>query len=186
MKSSNKRILFASFILVIVALACGSSTPSQTVISTPTTAANVIVEQPTVEQPTAVPANPLGKVGETVTQGAYSITLANVETATSYGEFMTATSGNKYISVELVIQSSAATGVNVNPFYVTLKDSSGYEYTTALLGKEPTLKSQNDLPAGELVRGWITFEVPEASSGFTLTYDPLSFDGIKIRFDLGQ
>lgn len=185
-------ILIAFSVLLIVACVCSSSGTSPTVISTPTESNNTVVEQPTVEevpteQPTAVSENPIGKVGETVTQGGYSITLANVETATQYGDFMTAGTGNKFLAVEIVIRSGADSGVNVNPFYAKVKDSSGYEYTTNLLGKEPALQSQNDLPNGELVRGWITFEVPENASGFIFTYEPLSFTTtVRIRFDLGQ
>jgi len=184
-------MIIASSVLLIVACVCSSSGSTPTVISTPTILENNAVEQPTMEQataeqPTPVPETAIGKVGETVTQGAYSITVANVETATTYGEFNSAEAGNKFVAVELVIQSGAATGVSVNPFYVSLKDSNGYEYTVSIFGKEPSLKSQNDLPSGEFVRGWVTFEVPDGASGFILTYDPLSFDNIKIRFDLGQ
>lgn len=185
--ATRPQILIACSVLLIVACVCSSSGSTPTIISTPTESDNPIVEQPTVEQPTAVPENPIGKVGETVTQGGYSITLANVETATQYSDFITAAAGNKFLSVEIVVQSGAASDVSVNPLYAKIKDSSGYEYTTSLLGKEPALKSQNDLPNGELVRGWITFEVPENASGFIFTYEPLSFTTtVRIRFDLGQ
>ena len=191
MKSSiatRPEILIAGLVLLVVACVCSSSGSTPTIISTPTTSS---VEQPNVEQPTTVPTtppeSPIGKVGETVTQGGYSITLANVETATQYGDFMTAATSNKFLAVEIAIQSGADSGVNVNPLYAKVKDSSGFEYTTSLLGKEPSLKSQNDLPNGELVRGWITFEVPESSNGFIFTYEPLSFTStVRIRFDLGQ
>lgn len=183
--SKSLRIFMASLSVLVVALACGSTAPTTT-ISTPTV--SVVVEQQPIEQlPTPTPASTIGKVGETVTQGAYSITLVGVEKATQYSEFFAPSAGNIFLSVEVIIQSSADTGVSVNPLYTSVRDSNGYEYTTSLLGKEPALQSQNDLPNGEFVRGWITFEVPESASGFIFTYEPLSFtDNIRIRFELGQ
>jgi len=180
MKVKIVMVIFPS-ILILASLACGSSTPLQTVITTATPGEALAV--PTIALPALVP---MGRVGETITQGAYTLSLANVETAYSYGDFRSAKAGNKFIAVELVFQSSTSTGVNVNPFFATIKEPAGYEYSPVLFGKDPSLKSQNNLPSGELVRGWVTFEVPEASSGFILTYSPFSFEGIKIRFDLGQ
>lgn len=137
--------------------------------------------------PTAAPQNVLAKVGETVKEGGYIITLANVETAKQFGEFFQAAAGNKLIAVELLIESAASSGVNANPFYVTIKDASGYVYSSSGFGKEPALQSQNDMPIGEKIRGWVTFEIPETATNLVLIYEPLSFtDTIRIRFDLGQ
>jgi hypothetical protein len=173
-------VIFMPALLILSSIACGSSAAPQTVITSAT------VGQPAPGPTPVLPATvPMGEVGETVTQGAYTLTLANVETAYTYGDFRSAKAGNKFVAVELVFQSSTSTGVNVNPFFTTIKEPSGYEYSPTLFGKDPSLKSQNNLPAGELVRGWMTFEVPESSNGFVLTYAPFSFEGIKIRFDLG-
>ncbi len=129
----------------------------------------------------------VGKVGETIIQGGYIVTLANVETAQQYGDFSQAQPGNKFISAELLIESAAATGVNVNPFYVSIKDANGYVYSMTVFGKDPALQSQNDMPIGEKNRGWVTFEVPESATGLTLIYEPISFtDTVRIRFDIGQ
>jgi hypothetical protein len=173
-------MVFLPSILILVSVACGSSAPPQTVITTATP--GDVPAVPTLVVPVSAP---MGSVGETIIQGGYTLTLANVETAYTYGDFRSARAGSKFIAVELVFQSSTSTGVNVNPFFATIKEPAGYEYSPVLFGKDPSLKSQNNLPTGELVRGWVTFEVPESSSGFILTYSPFSFEGIKIRFDLG-
>jgi hypothetical protein len=136
---------------------------------------------------TPTPTNNVGRVGDTMTQEGYIITLTNIETATAFGDFSTAAEGNQFVAVELLIESAADSGVHVNPFYVTVKDSEGYEYNGSVFGQEPTLNSQNDLPRGEIMRGWVTFEIPLTATGLILTYEPLTVGGdVRIRFDLGM
>jgi hypothetical protein len=128
----------------------------------------------------------IGKVGDTITQGDYIITLVKTETATSYGDFSKADAGNKFVSVEIIIESGAESGVSVNPLYCKLADGDAYSYTISFFGKDPSLGSQNDLPKGEKMRGWVTFEVPETAKDFIFSYEPLSFtEKIRIRFNLG-
>ena len=154
--------------------------------STPEPIAMPLPVTDTPVPPTAQPQATLGKVGDTVTQGGYSITLANVETATQYG-YAQANAGNKFVAIEIVIVSGAASGVSANPLYASLKDSQGYAYNTTLMGKDPMLQSQNDMPIGEIMRGWITFEVPQTATGLVFSYEPLSFTGtVRIRFSIEQ
>ncbi len=128
----------------------------------------------------------LAQIGQPVTQDGYRLTVTNIETATSYGYF-SADPGKQFLSVELLIESGAPSGVNVNPFYVSIKDLNGYTYNTSVFGKDPSLASQNDLPQGEIARGWITFEVPTDAHGFVLTYEPIAFGNtVRIRVDLGR
>lgn len=179
-----KRIqIFSLILLPILALACGSASTPQ-VIST----AVQNNEQPAQPVDTPIPPqNTIGKLGDTISQDGYIITLANIETATQYGDFIKAESGKKFIAVELIIESGANTGVSANLFYVSIKDASGYKYDAAMMGKEPLLSSQNDIPLGEKIRGWVTFEIPETATGLVLAYEPLSFGtNTRIRFDLGQ
>ena len=197
------------FVLIITALACASmSTPISPSIPlddmVQTAAADIAVKtaQAAALQASPIPAavdtpiptpftaqleDILGKVGETITQNGYIITLFNVETATQYGDFFQAAVGNKFISVELLIESGAPSGVSANPFYATIKDVNGYAYSFTVFGKEPTLQSQNDMPMGEKMRGWITFEIPQTATNLVLIYEPITFsNAVRIRFDLGQ
>lgn len=182
-----KHIAVALFVLAIVSLACGG-TPN-TVISTPT-AAPIEISETNIPDASPVPedtpttAPNIGKVGDTITQGDYIITVVSVETAQEFGDFVKVKEGNIFVATELIVESGAAAGVSVNPLYISVKDAEGFEYTSTILGKEPSLKSQNDLPAGEKMRGWVTFEVPTTATGLILTYQPLG-GNVRIRFDLG-
>ncbi len=131
-------------------------------------------------------ASVLGKVGDTLSQGNYVVALVGVERAKCFGEYSCAGEGKILVAVEIIIKS-AGESVDVNPFYCKVKDSQGYEYLMNVLGKEPSLKSQNNLPIGEISRGWITFELPENASGLIFTYEPIQFfNEVRIRFDLGM
>jgi hypothetical protein len=79
--------------------------------------------------------------------------------------------GKKWIAVLAEIEGIAATGASYNPLFFTVRDSDGFEYAFTLFGKEPSLKSSNDLAPGDKVRGWVTFEVPKSATGLTLRYE---------------
>jgi hypothetical protein len=163
-----------------------SATPSSAPVILASATVPAITEMPTDKPlPTVIPTQTIATVGDRVGQGNYIITLANVETAQAYGYFA-ADAGNIYLSVELIFESNSNTGVSVNPLYIKVKDSDGYEYTASMFGKEPSLTSQNDLPQGEKLRGWITFEIPTTAHGLILSFEPITFlNDIRIRFDLG-
>ena len=69
-------------------------------------------------------------------------------------------------------RGSTRTDASYNPFYFKAKDDQGFEYTLNLLGKEPSLKSSNDLQPGARAKGWVTFEVPSTVTSLTVTYTP--------------
>jgi hypothetical protein len=178
MKKSRLLFIFAIGI-ALLGLACSSSATAETSIKT---AALDATTAPTAEPPKAN----IGKVGDTITQGDYIITMVSAETATSYGDYTKAGDGKKYVAVEIIVESGADTGVSVNPFYCKLADGDAYSYTMTIGGHDPSLSSQNDLAKGEKMRGWVTFEVPETARDFIFSYEPISFtENIRIRFNLG-
>ena len=129
----------------------------------------------------------IGKVGETLAQGGYLLTVTQVESAENFGDFVNANKGMRLIAVELIVESTANKGVSVNPMYTSIRDADGYEYNGSIFGREPSLKSQNDLPRGEKMRGWVTFEIPEKAKGLMFTYQPITFQNdVRLRVGLGQ
>ena len=69
----------------------------------------------------------------------------------------------------------------------TLKTSDGYQYDAELMGKDPALGSQNDLPTGDKMRGWITFQIPTTAHGLVFIYEPIQImNTICFQVDLGQ
>jgi hypothetical protein len=61
-------------------------------------------------------------------------------------------------------------GATYNPFYFKARDGDGFEYSFSAFGKDPQLKSGNDLKPGAKVQGWVTFEVPTATKSLTMIY----------------
>lgn len=129
----------------------------------------------------------IGKVGMRLVQGDYALTVTNTDSAQSYGTFYTAATGKRLLAVEVLIESSANSDVNVNPFYASIKDSDSYQYNMTSFGKDPALQSENDLPAGDKMRGWVTFEIPISAHGLIFVYSPLTLgNDIRFEVDLGQ
>jgi len=122
-------------------------------------------------------ANSKGKVGETLSQNGYLVTVNKVERANSFSTVTKAKEGKELVAVDVTIQSDADKGVSSNLLYCTLKDSDGFKYNVQIFSKDPTLAGQNDIPKGDKVRGWATFEVPIGAKGLVFEYKPLSFTG---------
>lgn len=140
-----------------------------------------------VPQPTAPPAPPqLPGVGQRVESGGVAITVANVARVPALGQFMRAGEGKVYLNVEVVVESPGRDTSPYNPLYFRVRDADGFEYNGSLVGDDRSLKS-GELRRGEIVRGTVAFEVPTASRGFVVAYQPLViFGGYQtIRIALG-
>lgn len=127
-----------------------------------------------------------GKLGEKIITEDYILTVVNIETARQISKSIKTVEGKTFLSVEIVIESKNDTGFNISPNYARIKDSNNYEYTDLSNGKEPSLKSQTNLPKGEKVRGWVTFELPENAKELTLIYQTLMPIPIRISINLGR
>jgi hypothetical protein len=93
--------------------------------------------------------------------------------------------GNKFVSVLVEIEGINPNGATYNPFFFTARGDDGFEYNFSAFGKEPQLKSSNDLGPGKKVKGWITFEVPVAAKHVTIVYAPGLFnEPVEIGVDL--
>jgi hypothetical protein len=138
--------------------------------STAPTALPTIRSIPT---PTALPQPVKGKIGDTLSQNGYIITVNSAEKSEKYGDYSVAKNGNIFLAADITIQSDKDKDISANIFQVSLKDNQGYKYDIAFSGKSPQLASQNDIPKGDKVRGWVTFEVPKNVKGFTLEYKGL-------------
>lgn len=86
--------------------------------------------------------------------------------------------GNVFVTV--LVRIEALGDVSYNPFYFDLRDGDGFEYTHTI-GRDPSLSS-GDLAAGDIVQGWLTFELPAGSEdGTTLVYDRAFAPGATFR-----
>jgi hypothetical protein len=125
----------------------------------------------------------VGSIGKPVIQQGYNLTVNDVITGQTE-------SGEPYIAVDVTLTSESDEDVNSNPLYAKLKSDKGYVYNPTFFGvQEPSLDAMNDIPKGEQVRGWITFEVPNEEDGgnYTFEYRPLTFSGksprLRVKLD---
>jgi Domain of unknown function (DUF4352) len=143
---------------------------------------NIEEEGTPATQPLPVKQPKLNKIGENVTSEGYLITVNAVEKAKTFGQFAKAEEGFILMAIDLTVESGKDKGVFINPFFCTIRDSEGYFYTSTI-GKDPSLKSQNDLAKGEKTRGWITIAVPEKALGLYFEYRAGSPEA-KVRFEI--
>jgi hypothetical protein len=114
------------------------------------------------------------KVGQTGESDGVLVTVNFVEYSEKYTDFgPPAKADHVYVAVDVTIGSKKATGASSNILYAKLRDGSGFQHNLTLFGKEPSLGSRNDIPPGELSRGWISFEVPRNAKDLVFEYTPL-------------
>ncbi len=137
-KNSGCGLLAGALVLGLIVLACGSTAtavPAPVGIDTVIAAtARALAEVPTsapppaqapaaTEAPSPAPAAPppLAQVGQMIEEQGYHFTVTNVETAASYGIY-DADAGKQLLAVEVLVESSADSGVDVNPFYFSVQE----------------------------------------------------------------
>lgn len=149
---------------------------------TPTIAAAeqpVAAEQPTVAaQPTDAPtpeppSTNIGVVGIRQEAGGVGVTVMSVSKVNQINDFMTAKDGKIYLVIDVVVENlSRDEETPYNTMYFKVKDADGFEYTSAMMAPDPSLKS-GKLMMGDKVRGNVAFEVSQSATGFVMSYEPL-------------
>lgn len=94
--------------------------------------------------------------------------------------------GSRYVTLDVTIASEKAEDVDANTLYASIIDGAGNKYNAGLIGRDPELPTQNDIPAGQQVRGWITFEIPTTATNLTFVYSPISVNDTVIKIPLGE
>lgn len=180
-------------VLLLATLACGqTSSPTSTpVVKTATPVSGVSETQPapaaqvqqatstptvalaptSAPEPTAPPTNPptTKDLGDVVELNQYIIQAIAVEDPATPGMLYQAESGKKLVAVELVVGNISGPTVTVNPLNATLLDADGFTYRPVLGGRDGQIELV-DLGPGERVRGWISFDIPNASKPDGIKY----------------
>lgn len=159
---------FALAILVLVALACGETTPtSEPQVSTATPEPAETQAPP--EQATNTPeAQPL-YLGDVVEEYGYLLSAVTVEDPTTPSMFYESKEGQKLIAAEVIVGNVSGETLSVNLLNATLLDSEGFTYQPELAGREGQIVTA-DLTPGEKARGWIAFEMPEGATAASIKY----------------
>ena len=138
-------------------------TPMPTVIQTPQPTPTWASTPTPTREPTPTPEPTPVVIGTTVVAGGSSYTLNEVRDPAPPGIFGV-TEGKRLIALDITQVGTSDDGDDFNALYFAVQDSDGYVYGPELAGAdvEPQFGS-GELATGQIVRGWVVFELPETS-----------------------
>ena len=155
---------------------------------TPTQAPTPTPEPAPTQAPTATPTpepSPV-EIGTTVEAGGSSYTLNEVKDPAPAGVFGV-DAGKRLVALDITQVGISDDGDPYNPLYFAVQDTDAYVYVPGFADAdvEPSFGS-GELAAGQIVRGWVVFELPESARLVSVLADPEVF-GAKITIaDLAQ
>ena len=146
-------------------------TPTQAPTATPTP------EPAPTQAPTATPTPPSSpvEIGTTVEAGGSSYTLNEVKDPAPAGVFGV-DAGKRLVALDITQVGISDDGDPYNPLYFAVQDTDGYVYVPGFADAdvEPSFGS-GELAAGQIVRGWVVFELPESARLVSVMADPEVF-----------
>ena len=144
--------------------------PTQAPTATPT-------PEPTPTQAPPVPSPPSSpvEIGTTVEAGGSSYTLNEVKDPAPAGVFGV-DAGKRLVALDITQVGISDDGDPYNPRYFAVQDTDGYVYVRGFADAdvEPSFGS-GELAAGQIVRGWVVFELPESARLISVLADPEVF-----------
>ena len=125
------------------------------------------------------------KINDTVELGDMQLVVyALEENLTTDNMFVEPQDGMKFVAVDVKVTNVGDTSRSVSEYGFSLGDKENYSYDYYYYAvKEPEFDSKT-LDKGMSVRGWITFEVRNDSSNFTLFYEPDFWSNQTIQVEL--
>ena len=128
-----------------------------------------VPQPPLISPPSDSPA-----VGSTVEAGASTYRVNEVRDPAP-GELFPPDDGDRYLAAD-VTQMAGEDGDRSSLLNFSAQDSEGYIYDGTLWADLEPIFDSGAIGAGQTVRGWVTFEVPESAVVIT----------IRIRYDYGE
>lgn len=111
-------------------------------------------------------------IGENVTIGDWEIKAYGlIDPVTSTNEFSDPAEGNRFVGVDLEVKNLSDKAVTVSSLICyELKDADNKTYDVGLAVTDQAAAPEGNLNAGEVKRGVVVFEVPQAATGFTFSF----------------
>jgi hypothetical protein len=124
------------------------------------------------------PSSPV-EIGTTVEAGGSSYTLNEIKDPAPAGVFGV-DAGKRLVALDITQVGISDGGDPYNPLYFAVQDADGYVYVPGFADADvkPTFGS-GELATGQIVRGWVVFELPESARLVSVLADPGAF-GAKI------
>lgn len=109
------------------------------------------------------------------TQAIVKITTIE-DDVSSDNQFVKPKEGNRFIAIQILFDNTNGNGnITANPLFFKLKDIEGNEYNAELMSaKEPALGS-SEVEAGDILKGWVTFQVSSSLDIETLKFRYVAF-----------
>lgn len=108
--------------------------------------------------------------GNTVEQDGYSLTVLRVENPSIRpSRFYQPQPGRKLVGIEVIVRNISGAPFTSNPLYAELVDTQGFLYPLAFGAIQGELQLF-DVDPGEMVQGWVGFEMPHSAAPGTLRY----------------
>jgi hypothetical protein len=117
-------------------------------------------------------------LGDVVEQGGYSLSATSVDDPTPAGSFVDVKPGYRLVAVEIVVGNIDGAELSVNPLSVYLIDTDGYVYAAELGGSAKGQIDLTDLKAGDKVKGWVAFQIPDEATPEAVKYEMNMFTGL--------
>ena len=200
LKSKLAAVLFVAS-LILASIACGSeasptsapiiktATPETSSQGEPTKASETQPAETQEPKPTEtaalteIPQPTETYLGDIVVQSDYFISAVQVEDPATPGLLYQAEAGKRLVAVEIIVGNLSGTKLSVNPLNTTLLDSEGFTYQADLGARDGQI-STLELGAGEKLRGWIAFQIPEAAQLASLKFATSLFGGEDLKVGL--
>lgn len=184
-------------VLLALSLACGETTPtSEPKVSTATPATSDTQAPAATEAsapatdapaPTNTPEPKPQYLGDVIEDYGVLLSAAAIEDPATPGMLYQAEAGKRLVAVEIIVGNVSGDSISVNPLNATLLDSEGFTYQPELAaydgGQIATIGLSS---AGEKVRGWIAFQVPENAELASIKYSVESFGNKFLQASLVQ
>jgi hypothetical protein len=170
----------------------GSVTPQQTLSAAANEQTAVSLDQTNIagspqppvtpipaETPPTTPPSPHGDIGLTQTSGVWKITVNSIAPTTSDNQFEVPKAGNQFVLINFTALNTGTSAHDMNPFYFTLRDTSGTSY--AFAGLTVAKSPDGTVVGGQKLRGDLSYELPKALHQVTLQFDsPDDLDGSQV------
>jgi uncharacterized protein DUF4352 len=125
-----------------------------------------------------------GRVGDRLEYRGYAMTVTNVERADDFPGARRARKGDILVAVEVLIESNAA-DVKVSPAHMWVAEPGGKVFRPHTTGRLPLLEEHDNVPKGQRVKGWLTFEVPDGARALRFVNElPKEFSHAELKVNL--
>jgi hypothetical protein len=139
------------------------STATATNVATSTAVAAITQSVPLTAQPT------VSYLGDVVEQAGYALAALQLQDPALPGSLYQAQAGRRLVAVEVMLGNVAGERMLANGSSLLMRDEAGGNYQPDVLALDRSLGASR-LDAGERVKGWVAFHLPDGARPVSVHY----------------